>query len=92
MTYGTASAPFLATRCLIQLCADEQTRFPLASRILLEDCYVDDVISGADTLGDAIEARRQLQETLQLGGFPIRKWSSNCTEMINQIPEEDRER
>ncbi|XP_035209131.1 uncharacterized protein LOC118183644 [Stegodyphus dumicola] len=44
VTYGTASAPFLATRVLKQLAMDEATDFPHASRAILKDCYVDDII------------------------------------------------
>ena len=49
VTYGTASAPFLATRCLTQLCEDDGDKFPLAANIIRNDCYVDDIISGANT-------------------------------------------
>ncbi|XP_055527560.1 uncharacterized protein LOC129720152 [Wyeomyia smithii] len=92
VTYGTASAPFLATRCLNQLCYDEGDRFPIASRIILEDCYVDDILSRAESVEEAIEAQHQLQELLQLGGFPVHKWSSNRPEVLTQIPEENREK
>ncbi|XP_062704539.1 uncharacterized protein LOC134286864 [Aedes albopictus] len=90
--YGTASAPFLATRCLVQLCKDEGSRFPIAAKIITEDCYVDDVLSGADSAEEAAEAQSQLEGLLQLGGFPIHKWSSNCPELLERIPEENREK
>ncbi|XP_041976496.1 uncharacterized protein LOC121731208 [Aricia agestis] len=45
VTYGTASAPFLAIRCLKQL-ADECTD-PLIQEVISKDFYVDDVITGA---------------------------------------------
>ncbi|GFT00445.1 reverse transcriptase domain-containing protein [Trichonephila clavipes] len=35
VTYGTASAPFLAIRTLKQLAMDEASRFPLASKVAL---------------------------------------------------------
>ncbi|XP_058817557.1 uncharacterized protein LOC131680860 [Topomyia yanbarensis] len=57
VTYGTAAAPYLATRCLMQLCDDEGSSFPIAARIIRLDCYVDDVISGADTVEKAIECQ-----------------------------------
>ncbi|XP_062534730.1 uncharacterized protein LOC134203906, partial [Armigeres subalbatus] len=55
VTYGTASAPYQATRCLMQLAEDEALDFPVASRIVREDFYVDDVLSGADTLDELSE-------------------------------------
>ncbi|GBM40967.1 hypothetical protein AVEN_250296-1 [Araneus ventricosus] len=47
VTYGTTSAPFLATRTLQELAKDERENFPIASKVLLEDFYMDDCLSGA---------------------------------------------
>lgn len=47
VTYGTACAPFLSVRVLQQIAHDYHTTFPRGSRILLEDFYVDDVLTGA---------------------------------------------
>ncbi|XP_025833280.1 uncharacterized protein LOC112905329 [Agrilus planipennis] len=57
VTYGTASAPFLAVRCLKQLAVDESTKFPSASLVLANDCYVDDLLTGTSTLEDASSGR-----------------------------------
>ncbi|XP_062539178.1 uncharacterized protein LOC134207480 [Armigeres subalbatus] len=53
VTYGTASAPFLATRCLVQLVEEDGKAFPIASRIVKEETYMDDILSGADSVVDA---------------------------------------
>ncbi|XP_076299886.1 uncharacterized protein LOC143218542 [Lasioglossum baleicum] len=50
VTYGLASAPYLAIRTLHQLATDEGNRFPLATEIIQREIYVDDVLSGADTI------------------------------------------
>ncbi|XP_039451742.1 uncharacterized protein LOC120430700 [Culex pipiens pallens] len=92
VTYGTAAAPFLATRCLVQLCEDEGENFPLAASIVRNACYVDDILAGADTPEEAIECLRQLQGLLGRGGFPIHKWSSNTPTVMDQIPESEREK
>ncbi|XP_062557265.1 uncharacterized protein LOC134222138 [Armigeres subalbatus] len=69
VTYGTASAPYLATRTLVQLARDESQRFPIASRIVEEDVYVDDVVTGADTIDQAIQLRSDLTNLMMSGGF-----------------------
>lgn len=92
VTYGTASAPFLATRCLIQLCDDEGENFPLAAKILREACYVDDILSGANSIDEAIDCLTQLQGLLSHGGFPVHKWSSNEAAILDRIAECDREK
>ncbi|XP_029157308.1 uncharacterized protein LOC114929794 [Nylanderia fulva] len=52
--YGMACALFLAIRTLRQLCADERAQFPQGATALRRDCYVDDVVTGADNLKDAV--------------------------------------
>ncbi|KAK9711204.1 hypothetical protein QE152_g25594 [Popillia japonica] len=49
VTYGTASAPFLAVRCLKQLAFENEVKYPEASRIISSDFYVDDMITGGET-------------------------------------------
>ncbi|GBO19940.1 hypothetical protein AVEN_35883-1 [Araneus ventricosus] len=45
VTYDTTSAPFLATRTVQQLAKDEGKDFPLASSVLLQNVYMDDVLT-----------------------------------------------
>ncbi|XP_035207284.1 uncharacterized protein LOC118182105 [Stegodyphus dumicola] len=47
VTYGTASAPYLATRALYQLAYDEQNNYSLASKAVLQNFFVDDCLVGA---------------------------------------------
>ncbi|KXJ70776.1 hypothetical protein RP20_CCG022513 [Aedes albopictus] len=92
VTYGTSSAPFLATRTLKQLAIDETKRYPVAAKIVEEDFYVDDVLSGADTVEDAIQSRLELTHLLHSGGFPIHKWCANDEAIIETVPEGEREK
>ncbi|XP_029159529.1 uncharacterized protein LOC114931579 [Nylanderia fulva] len=71
VTYGLACAPFLAIRTLHQLAADEEARYPRGVRALRQDCYVDDVVTGADSLADAIKLQQELQSLcMVLTGIP----------------------
>lgn len=91
VTYGTASAPYLAVRTLRQLSIDNELAYPEAARIVREDFYVDDLLSGAYSQSDAIFIRRQLSELLSKSGFNLRKWVSNDSDVLNEIPLKDRE-
>jgi hypothetical protein len=53
VSYGTAAAPFLPIRTLKQLVKDEEIHHPEASKILTNDFYVDDCISGSRTRAEA---------------------------------------
>jgi len=46
VTYGTSSAPFLATRCLKKLADDNKKQYPRTAQVLSNDFYVDDLLSG----------------------------------------------
>ncbi|XP_046393727.1 uncharacterized protein LOC124161449 [Ischnura elegans] len=91
VTYGTSSAPYLATRCLRQLAYEEAREFPLASAIALKDFYVDDLITGADTFEEALEIHQQIISMFNRGGFQIRKWCTNNVTLLSRIPESLRE-
>ncbi|XP_029160341.1 uncharacterized protein LOC114932346 [Nylanderia fulva] len=90
VTYGMACAPFLAIRTLRQLCADEGAQFPQGATALRRDCYVDDVVTGADDLGDAVNLQTELRNLCMAGGFPLRKWASNNPDVLSGVPQEHR--
>ncbi|KMQ86668.1 hypothetical protein RF55_14291 [Lasius niger] len=91
VTYGMASAPYLAMRVLQQLALDEGSAFPAALPICKNSIYVDDVLFGADDIMTLREARSQLVSLMDRGGFPLRKWTANSTELLEDIPDDQRE-
>nr|XP_022909018.1 uncharacterized protein LOC111420285 [Onthophagus taurus] len=85
VTYGLACAPYLAIRCLKELSIDCIHDSPLASNIISNDMYVDDIISGADDL-ETIKAQiLQIDNVLKSAGFVARKWMSNNNLVLNQL-------
>lgn len=88
VTFGTASAPYTAIRIMHQLAEDEKHRFPLAEKVLKHEMYVDDIQTGSHSTENCIEIRNQLIDALHSGGFELRKWSSNSTEIMQSIPSE----
>ncbi|GFU60499.1 uncharacterized protein TNCV_2197461 [Trichonephila clavipes] len=80
VTYGTTSAPFLATRTLKQLALDKVENFPLGSSVM-SDMFID-VLTGAETLLEAKELKNQLINIFAKGGMVLHKWCGNNTELI----------
>lgn len=76
VTYGTAPASFLAVRPLQQAAIDNCTDSRIIE-IIKSDFYMDDLITGTDTLDDALYLKQKITDTLQGGCFPLRKWRSN---------------
>ncbi|XP_055543557.1 uncharacterized protein LOC129729100 [Wyeomyia smithii] len=92
VTYGTAAAPFLATRALNQLAEDENDSFPAASKVVKKSVYIDDVLSGAESLNEAKQLQVDLVQLLRRGGFELHEWCANNAELLNDIPMERQEK
>lgn len=75
VTYGTASAPFLAIRCLKQLANECEN--DLISQIISEDFYVDDLVTGSQSLSQLHKIRDDICKVLSTGCFNLRKINSN---------------
>lgn len=86
VTYGLRPSAFLSQRVLQQLAHDEGQSYPLASHALLNQTYVDDVVSGASSIEDAQVLQYQLISLLGLGQFELRKWSSNAPRLLAHLP------
>ena len=75
VTYGTASAPFLSTRCLVQLA--KECKEDKISNIIKNDFYVDDLLSGADTERELRNIIESVTDILKSACLPLRKWRTN---------------
>ncbi|XP_050294296.1 uncharacterized protein LOC126734641 [Anthonomus grandis grandis] len=89
ITYGTASASFLATRCIQQISFDIKDSYPLESHIIARDSYVDDVLTGCNDLETLIKVRSNLISIFQTYGFELRKFSSNEPKVLSNISDKN---
>ncbi|XP_062540898.1 uncharacterized protein LOC134208945 [Armigeres subalbatus] len=89
--YGTASAPYLATRCLLELSKQGSNDFPQAAEILAKDFYIDDMLTGVEDEDDGAQLCIQLRNLLKSAGFSLRKWASNSNAILSAIPSELRD-
>ncbi|XP_011687096.1 PREDICTED: uncharacterized protein LOC105449538 [Wasmannia auropunctata] len=86
LTFGVSSSPFLTIRTVHKLAEDESLTYPRAARILKTHLYVDDLLTGADTIDEARAIRNEIIALLSRGGFAIRQWASNDVRIINDLP------
>ncbi|XP_044583145.1 uncharacterized protein LOC123264093 [Cotesia glomerata] len=92
VTFGVSAAPFLATRTVNQLADDERHNFPNASIVLKRDLYVDNLLTGTNSLPEILQLRDEIiQLTFDLdcaiNDDPISKtlgivWNSLTDEFI----------
>ena len=88
VTYGTASAPYLACKVLQELAQENQNKYPAASLLLKTRTYVDDINGGGKTLSEALAVRCQLQDLLSTAQLDLRKWASNEPRLLEGIPQD----
>lgn len=91
ITYGTANAPYLAIRTLLQLAIDVEKIYPIAANIIKNNMYVDDVLSGCCESDELQYIYNELKNAFGSAHFNLRKWCSNSKDFLKQIPECDRE-
>ena len=85
ITFGVKPAPYLAIRCLQQLAEDEKSNFPIASKIIEEDLYVDNMLTGADSKSEAQEICSQITNMLNSAKMNMRQWASNHPDVLQGI-------
>ena len=77
VTYGTASASFLATRCLAQVAQENKSEYPIACLAIANDFYVDDLMTGSDNPNVLSKMKSDIINLLGRYGFTLHKWFSN---------------
>ncbi|XP_062556775.1 uncharacterized protein LOC134221602 [Armigeres subalbatus] len=86
VTYGTASAPYLATRCLNKCAEEGRDHYPVGSKVVKKSFYVDDMLAGSHTVEDGVQLCKEVLELLKGSGFNLRKWNSNSPQVLKSIP------
>jgi hypothetical protein len=89
VTYGLNCAPFLAIRCLQQLAEEEKDKYPAAYPALLNDFFMDDALTGANSIEETNQIREQLTRLLASGGFELRKFAANHDQLLPDLNNAD---
>lgn len=85
LTFGISSSPFLAIRTVQQLAADECEQYPKAAEALSKHLYIDDLMSGANSIAEVRIIRDEIIVALKRDGFIMRQWASNEDRIINDL-------
>ena len=88
--FGNAAAPFVAQYVIKEHALRRMDEYPLGAETLTDMFYMDDCIASYESGEAAAEARRQVAVVLHEAGMKIRKWRSNCDQVMDTIPVEDR--
>ncbi|XP_075550276.1 uncharacterized protein LOC142583671 [Dermacentor variabilis] len=85
--FGVTCSPFLLAATLSHHLKTVQEKFPRTAKILSDNLYVDDLVTGADSVEEAKRIIRESQSILKAAGMNLRKWRSNYPELIASFAE-----
>ena len=89
MTFGGNCSPFLAIATVQSHAEKSKGQFPVAAAEVIDNMYVHDCLTGAESVKKAAELHNSLYSMMQSGGFRLTKWASNSEEVLKHInPEE----
>ena len=91
ITFGVSASSFAANMSVKQNALDFAMEYPLAVKAVEESFYVDDGLTGADSVDGAIKLQGELQDLFERGGFLLRKWNSNNPDVLQHISPELRD-
>ncbi len=89
VTFGSTSSPFLSIATVQKHARDHKEEYPRAAEEILENMYVDDLLSGSEDDASALEMKCELTELMYIGGFHLTKWASNSMSVMKSIPDEE---
>ncbi|XP_062702756.1 uncharacterized protein LOC134285626 [Aedes albopictus] len=86
-TFGSSCSP-CSLQFVKNLNAEEQAdEFPKAAEAVKTSHYVDDYLDSVDTVDEAVQLAEDVKTVHARGGFEIRHWLSNSSEVIERIGE-----
>ena len=87
-TFRVSALSFAANMSVKQNAIDFAMEYPLVAKVVerIKSFYVDDGLTGADSVPEAIELQKQLQDLFSRGGFLLRKWNASDPTVLQHLP------
>ena len=82
--FGLNASPFLLQATLKKHVSESDNELKFKEK-LMNSLHIDDMTAGANTLDEAKDFYLNCKETLNKGGFNLRKFKANSSELENQI-------
>ena len=73
VTFGVSASSFAANMAIKQNSIDYAELYPLAAEVVQKCFYVDDCLTGADSIEEAVSLQQQLHNLFMQGSFLLRK-------------------
>lgn len=91
VTFGVASAPFLAIRTLYQIGEDIKYDKPDLAAKIQTQFYVDDYLDSCTSEAEARRVLLDITDEMTKFGMKLRKWKSNAESVLESLPPSEKE-
>lgn len=91
VTFGVASAPFLAIRTLFLIAEDVKDSDPDLSEKISYQFYVDDFFDSVSSIEEAKRTIKRMSETMAKYGFLLRKWKANNRAILSELNDSEKD-
>ncbi len=90
VTFGSTSSPFLSIATVQKHARDHKEEYPRAAEEILENMYVDDLLSGSEDDASALEMKNELTELMHMHWrFSSNKMGVQLNVGNESIPDEE---
>ncbi|XP_044174254.1 uncharacterized protein LOC122957873 [Acropora millepora] len=90
LIFGVNSSPFLAIATVNAHVNKYAETFPDATREILNNTYVDDCLTVADTDNSAVKLQQEMSDIMMAAAFNLTKWASNSKLVMDGIDPDKR--
>ena len=88
VTFGVSASSFAGNMLVKHNAVDNALEFPKAANVVETSFYVDDCLTGADSVEEAMDLHQQLLNLFAKGGFLLSKWNSSDPRVLCHIEPE----
>ena len=85
LTFGVNASPFLAIATVQTHVNKYKEISPYAVEEILQNIYVDDCLTGADTVDSTLKLQQEMSEVMMTAAFNLTKWASNSELVMDAI-------
>ncbi|XP_048481522.1 uncharacterized protein LOC125489539 [Plutella xylostella] len=88
LIFGASCSPFIAQYVKNKNALRYESSMPAAVHAICKQHYADDYIDSIDDENTAIQLVKDIVYIHSQGGFEIRNWTSNCSAVLDGLPQE----
>ena len=86
LIFSAVSSPYIAQEIKNRNAEEFKKEYPEACRAIIERHYMVDYLDSCNAVEEAISRAHQIAHVHRKGGFEIRNWMSNSSEMLDSLP------